>query len=56
MSKNVYFPRRLGRRLHGSGFSTSGGGHTLRYYDLGMIFAGHGNGVSDCEHSVDVMN
>ncbi len=42
--------------LNAGGLAASGGGHTLRSYDLGMIFPWHGNGVSDGEHSAGVMN
>ena len=34
----------------------SGGGHTLRFHDLGAILAWHRDVVSDREHSTDVMN
>jgi len=36
-------------------FATSGGAHTLRCHDLGMILAWHRDGVSDGGHSADVM-
>jgi len=35
--------------------AASGGGHTLRSYDLEMILVLHSDGVSDGGHSVDVM-
>ena len=36
--------------------AASGGGHTLRCHDPGMILAWRRDGVSDGEHSADVMN
>jgi len=35
--------------------AASGGGHTLRFHDLGMILAWHRNGVCDGAHSAFVM-
>jgi hypothetical protein len=43
------------RRLLSEAPAASGGEHTLRSYDLGMILAWHGNGVCDGGHSADVM-
>jgi hypothetical protein len=53
-SKNVK-ERLLISFLCGEDLTASGGGHTLRSHDLGMILAWHGNGVSDGEHSANVM-
>jgi hypothetical protein len=54
MSKSVVsgtdFERTVRKRL-----AASGGGHTLRFHDLGMILAWHGDVVSDGEHSAGVM-
>ena len=49
-------PARGNLKMSKSVFATSGGGHTLRCHDLGMILAWHRNGASDGEHSADVMN
>jgi hypothetical protein len=48
MSKSVCF-------LTPGDLATSGGGHTLRSQDLGMILAWHRNRVSDVGHSAFVM-
>src|ERR1039458_4440530 len=44
------FERTVRKRL-----AASGGGHTLRFHDLGMILAWHRDVVSDREHSAFVM-
>jgi hypothetical protein len=43
------------RGAFGSVCTASGGGRTLRSHDLGIILALHRDGVSDGEHSVDVI-
>jgi len=41
--------------LRAEDLAASGGGHTLRCHDLGMILAWHRGGVCDGGHSADVM-
>ena len=48
--QTMYIPLNVKERL-----AASGGGHTLRFRELGMILAWHRNGVSDGGHSADVM-
>ena len=54
MSKNVCFQHRFERAVR-KRLAASGGGHTLRCHDLGMILAWRRSGVSDGGHSADVM-
>ena len=48
--QTMYIPLNVKERL-----AASGGGHTLRCCDLGMILTWRGNGVCDGGHSADVM-